>query len=252
MLNLPSNKINKKEKIIFNDFLNELQQEMSLEEIYELINSMFINKLSYDIVAIYIFENDKKFEIKNKIDKKIQLPKEIVNLKIVADFFKDKTLRIIKKKKIRNEFLELFNKVEKIKTTILVPLITNEHIYGIIWLAIKEDNKYKPDIINVNILVQMINCALGNLLLLKQVIIHNKELQSIAKAMRHDFANDLQSIAMVNELLLTTELNNDQARFVRLLGNAKDSATEKLMKIKQLKDKFEKEIDYTIGLSLNK
>ncbi|NHK30116.1 MAG: hypothetical protein FK730_02105 [Asgard group archaeon] len=250
---MPSNKIDKNNTAIFNEIFNEIQKEISPDKIYALIDTTFIDKTSYDFIAIYIYEDDSKFKIKNKVDKKLLLPKEITDSKIVIDYFKEKKLRIIKKKKKSDsEFSDLFIKIKKIKTTIFFPLIKNENIYGFIWLALKENNKYKPDYTFLNILLQLINCSLGNLLLFEIVKKHNKELQSIAKSMRHDFANDLQSIAMVNELLLTTELNNDQTKFVRLLGSAKDSATEKLSKIKQLKDKFDKEIDYTIGLSLNK
>jgi len=247
---LPSS--NKKENTFFNEFLNELQQDISIKEFYKLINSIFTDKFSFDYLAVYIFGNDNKFRIKHKMDKKLELPNEIDNLKIITSFFIENSLKFYKKKKFDGEIFDLFSKIKKIGSMILAPLIKKKHIYGFIWLAIREDNKYKPNLTIMNIIIQIINCYLSNMLLLEEVIKHNKELQEIAKAMRHDFANDLQSIAMVNELLLTTELNNDQRRFVRLLGNAKDSATEKLAKIKQLKEKFEKEIDYSIGLPLNK
>jgi hypothetical protein len=66
--------------------------------------------------------------------------------------------------------------------------------------------------------------------------------------MRHDFANDLQSIAMALELLTFTDLSEDQQKYVRILEKAKVSAVEKIRELKQLKIKYEKEIDPVIGI----
>jgi len=68
--------------------------------------------------------------------------------------------------------------------------------------------------------------------------------------MRHDFANDLQSLSMALELLATTNLSDDQEKYVKILEKSKNSAIEKLQELKQLKDKYEKNIDFFIGIPL--
>ena len=83
--------------------------------------------------------------------------------------------------------------------------------------------------------IKLLGSALSPLIYTK-LINENKnskidELTESLRQVRHDFANDIQSLALALELLASTELSEDQAKYLNILTNAKESAINRIIKL---------------------
>ena len=55
---------------------------------------------------------------------------------------------------------------------------------------------------------------------------------------------------MALELLAATDLIDEQKKYVRILEKSKVSAIEKLLELKQMKEKYEDDIELSLGIPL--
>ncbi|HUT81748.1 MAG TPA: GAF domain-containing protein [Candidatus Bathyarchaeia archaeon] len=250
-------RINNKEinaaKILY-DFTQTMQDINSLEDIYKKTIALFKNKLPYDLAIFYMFDFTEKLVVKEKsgIDVNSDMYSDSpTNLFLLQSRFNKQQLQIIEKWKDQKELQKLFFVSDIIQTVVLLPFITANRILGFLCIGLKSGYDFKD---NEKALLETIGYitvnSLRSYLLIEALNNHNQVLRNIAKNMRHDFANDIQTISLTIELFSVTELSDDQNKYLRLLNNAKNSAIEKLNELKSLKNKFDDEIEIVLGLPI--
>jgi len=237
---------------LFNEFLKVVGSVKTLEdfftEILEVLNIIF----PFDLITILTFNT-----ISQEINYKTT---NISPLKIKSKPLGDSStlVRIAKENGVKQlidwqkqKELQKLLEVQKIKSTIIIPLKTDKFIFGFLILGDMKNFEFSSDELKLfETLGYLISCNIDNFLTKENLNEQNIELKEVTRQMRHDFANDLQSIAMALELLASTDLNEDQQKYVKILDKAKISAVEKIRQLKQLKIKYETKVDPIIGIPI--
>ncbi len=239
---------------LFSGFSKTLGTADSLDEIFKETMAIFESNFTYDSIIIFVFDFTEKLQEKVKTGIKTvkQLPsKSLDNIKSLTEIFQEKGSKQIKKWQEEKELHTIFFDSNLIKSVLLIPLSSNNKIFGFITIGETTDYVFSEnEIILLETIGHLVSYNVHHFLFQENLQKQNNELKEITKRMRHDFANDLQSLSMALELLATTNLSDDQEKYVKILEKSKNSAIEKLQELKQLKDKYEKNIDFFIGIPL--
>jgi len=239
---------------LFSGFSKTLGTADSLDEIFKETMAIFESNFTYDSIIIFVFDFTEKLQEKVKIGIKTvkQLPsKSLDNIKSLTEIFREKGSKQIKNWQKEKELHTIFFDSDLIKSVLLIPLSSKNQIFGFITIGETTDYAFsEKEIILLETIGHLVSYNVCHFLFQENLQKQNNELKEITKRMRHDFANDLQSLSMALELLATTNLSDDQEKYVKILEKSKNSAIEKLQELKQLKDKYEKNIDFFIGIPL--
>ncbi len=240
-------------KILY-DFTQNMQDINSLEDIYKKTISLFKKELPYDLAIFYMFDFTEKLVAKEKsgIDVNSEAYSDSkIDLLFLQSNFKKQQLQIFNKWSEQKELQKLFFTSNIIHTVAVIPFITSNRILGFLCIGLKSNYVFQE---NEKALLETIGYitvnTLKSYLYIEALNNHNQILRKIARNMRHDFANDIQTISLTIELFTTTELSEEQKKYMRLLTNAKNSAIEKLDELKSMKNKFEDEIEIVLGLPI--
>ncbi|MHA1630972.1 MAG: GAF domain-containing protein [Candidatus Heimdallarchaeota archaeon] len=228
-----------------------LEQMENLEQLYAKAVEKLGESLLFDFIAIFMLNPEEKLEMKSMtgVEVKVQKKGKTIKKELFKKEFQDRQLKIYQRKD-KKEILQHFFQFINLQKIAIVPFITKNLLIGFLCVGTRKDAFTDDEKLLLEACAFSINFAITNLIIKEELLQQNLKLQTIAKNIRHDFANDLQSIGMTVELLLTTELSDEQNKFIRLLKNAKDSAVRRLQKFKELKNEFEKEISLPFGLNL--
>ncbi len=228
----------------------------SFDDIYNGCKIVFEKYLPYDSIIIFIFDFLENLQVKTKVGLEISIDESDSNPKkndLLKSLFNDKTMRSFHNWKGEMELQKIFFKSPQIMSVSIIPLISKNRILGFITIGNSAKYEFSEEENRIlQILSQMISYYVENLLFQEDLLKQNEVLKGITKQMRHDFANDIQSMAMAIELLTTTELSEEQEKFTRILNNSKNAAIEKLQELKRLKNKFEKKVELSLGLTIDK
>jgi len=239
---------------LFSGFTKTLGTANSLDEIFKEAMAIFESNFTYDSIIIFVIDFTEKLQEKVRTGIKTfkQLPtKSLDNIKSLKKITQEKSVRQIKNWQEEKELQTIFFDSDLIKSVLLIPLYSKNKIFG--FITIGETTEYafsENEIILHETIGHLVSFNISHFLFEKNMQKQNNELKEITKRMRHDFANDLQSLSMALELLATTNLSDNQKKYVRILEKAKNSVIEKLQELKQLKEKYEKDIDFLIGIPL--
>ncbi len=228
----------------------------SFDDIYNGCKIIFEKHLPYDSIMIFIFDFLENLQIKTKVGLEISIDKDDSNPnknKLLRSLFNDKTMRSFHNWKEEKELQKIFFKSPQLMSVSIIPLMSKNSILGFITIGNSTKYEFSEEENRLfQILSQMISYYVENLLFQENLLKQNEELKNITRQMRHDFANDIQSITMAIELLITTELSEEQEKFTKILNKAKNAAIEKLHELKRLKNKFEKNVELSLGLTIDK
>ena len=239
---------------LFSVYSKTLGIAKSLDEIFKETIAIFESNFSYDSINIFVIDFTEKLQEKVKTGNKTfkQLPsKSLDNIKSLTEIIQEKGSKQIKNWQEEKELHSIFFDSDLIKSVLLIPLFSNDQIFG--FIAIGETTDYtfsENEIILLETIGHLVSYNVYQFLFQENMQKQNNELKEITKQMRHDFANDLQSLSMALELLGTTNLSKEQEKYLRIIEKSKNSAIEKLQELKQLKEKFEKDVDFVIGIPL--
>ena len=178
---------------------------------------------------------------------------EDIDYSSLLDFFdsenKSKFTLWNKMKKLSQYIPEL----AKLGIVIVFPIISKIKLVGVIAVGNKKEQNISQekqsflDIIGAIINNQVIHSLYTGELTTR--VTHFKE---VMKSSRHNFANNLQSIALGLELLSSTNLTEEQQKFVKILTNAKNSAIKEIDDLRNMKNDLEREVEINIGLEFTK
>lgn len=239
---------------LFSGFSKTLGTANSLDEIFKKTMAIFGSNFIYDSIIIFVFDFTGKLQEKVKTGIKTfkHLPsKSLNNIKSLRKIIQEKRAKQIKNWQEEKELHTIFFDSDLIKSVLLIPLFSSNQIFGFITIGETIDYTFSEnEIILLETIGHLVSYNVCHFLFQENMQKQNNELKEITKRMRHDFANDLQSLSMALELLATTNLSDDQKKYLRILEKSKNSAIGKLQELKQLKDKYEKDVDFFIGIPL--
>ncbi|MCK5158485.1 MAG: hypothetical protein KAR08_04985 [Candidatus Heimdallarchaeota archaeon] len=239
---------------LFSGFSKTLGTANSLDEIFKKTMAIFESNFTYDSIIIFVIDFTEKMQekVKTGIRTFRHIPsKSLDNIKSLTEILQGKGVMQIKNWQEEKELQAIFFESDLIKSVLLIPLLSNKQIFGFITIGESSDYTFSDnEIILFETIGHLVSYNVCHFLFQENMQKQNNELKEITKRMRHDFANDLQSLSMALELLATTNLSDDQEKYVRILEKSKNSAIVKLQELKQLKDKYEKDVDFFIGIPL--
>jgi len=242
----------KNDVAILFELIKTLEATETLDHLFSVAIQQLESYLDYNLIAILMFDAEENLEMKHCSNMEVKQGEknQIKDKELFKKEFQEKQLKIYYRKQ-NKELLKTFFLPKSVKKVVIAPFITKNRLVGFLCLGKHDDSPISDE---EKLLLEAcafsISFTINNLIVRKELTKQNKKLQIIAKKIRHDFANDLQSIGMTIELLLTTELSDEQSKFIRLLKNAKDSAVRRLKEFKELKNEFEKEVQTPYGLIL--
>ena len=227
----------------------ETVQEICIQSI-EIIKNLDL----YDASTISIFNQEGILKLKSGygFDSDVKESSGDIDYSILLNLFSECKLVEIKDWKTKNSLHQYFPELTKLSCVGLFPIIYQEKLIGVFSIGYKNPTKLVPIQARfLNIAGNIISNYLIHNLFLKNQKSHIKELQEVLKSTRHNFANDLQSITLGLELISTTNLSEEQEKFVRILNNAKISAIKKIDDLRSMKNDLERDVEINIGLKLN-
>ncbi|MBD3189517.1 MAG: GAF domain-containing protein [Candidatus Heimdallarchaeota archaeon] len=196
--------------------------------------------LDYDMAVLYLLGEKGLCFIKTtgELEERELQTQKILNEKL----FKNSSPLIYEAGFQESTISQQFDELQDIASVILIPLLNKKGLQGILACASKERHSFSSqELLITQIIADALNSRISILLYQEFLEQNNKELRSITKRMRHDFANDIQALALGMELLATTELNKEQKKYVEILDKSITSATKKLRELKELKKKVERD-----------
>jgi transcriptional regulator with GAF, ATPase, and Fis domain len=227
----------------------ETVQEICIQSI-EIIKNIEI----YDASTISIFNQKGILKLKAGFgfDNKVKKPTEGIDYTKLLDSFSKKKLIKIMDWKTKKTLHHYFPELSKLSSVGLFPIINNNRLIGVITIGYNNPTKLTSNQERfLNIIGNIISNYLINNIFLNKLKSQITQLQEVMKATRHNFANDLQSITLGLELISTTNLTEEQQKFIRILNNAKISAVKKIEDLRSMKNDLEREVEIDIGLKLN-
>ncbi len=237
-----------------NEIAKTLQVCNTSQKLMEETIKVIQDCLFYDAVTIHIFNLEQKLQLRANFG--INIQKEIEKTKtqdydIIIDNLSEQKLFIYQNWTKRPKHNKLLPEFVKFKSVAIAPVIFKKNILGLITVGYRKKEKFSHDEMlffeNISILV---STSIGNMILQENFQKRVNELQDTIKHIRHDFANDVQSIALALELLSSAELSEDQRKYIRILNKATDSSITKITELKRLKIQHEQNVEIGIGLPI--
>ena len=246
-----------KEKNYF-QFLSKLSEsitrENTIQKSCEEIMKSIHDTLFYDLATIHLFNIEGKLQLRANfgIGTQNENRNQELNLEIFKKKFGEKgKVLFIRDWNNETELKDYFIELHGVKSLAVLPLIFSVYLVGIICVGYKKTHEFKiTEIKTLEITSVIISEFMGSEIIIREAKDRLDNLSTLTKSMRHDFANDIQSIALALELISSTNLTQDQQKYIRILNNAKNSAIEKLTELKNLKQKHESDINSILGLYL--
>ncbi|MHA1503727.1 MAG: hypothetical protein ACTSPT_00895 [Candidatus Heimdallarchaeota archaeon] len=227
----------------------ETVQDISIQSI-EIIKNLEI----YDTSTISIFNEEGILKLKSGYgyDSDVKEPSEDIDYTNLLELFSESKFVKIMDWKTNQTLRPYFPELSELSCVGLFPIIDQEKLIGIFTIGYKNPTKITP--IKERFL-NIIGCIISNYLIynlfLNNLKSHITHLQDVMKSTRHNFANDLQSITLGLELISSTNLTEEQEKFVKILNNAKISSINKIDDLRSMKNDLEREVEINIGLKLN-
>jgi Rps23 Pro-64 3,4-dihydroxylase Tpa1-like proline 4-hydroxylase len=237
---------NDKESLLklVNSFLTAEDNQMILQSINDYLKA--------EIVSYYHIDEANNLRLLANIGYTSSNENQVLNEKWLdlkkPELFENE-IAIFEDRKKEQELQPIFSEFTNQSTVILLPLVFKRHLCGIMLFGYSQPiqlTNQQKQIIGIIRNLMNPNLIAGNIInnLQEKITFYQK----IMKDIRHDFANDLQSLALAIELLNTTQLNEEQQKYLGVLTKAKDKAVERIMELKKLKNK-EEEVN-SLGLLL--
>ena len=245
----------KKLSVCLNELVKSLLDCTTLQKITEITVESIKEHLFFDIVAFYLFTQEQKLQLRANFGLDLSIEDEPNDLtdEFILENFTKKGVYVFYNWPEKKEHNQLFPKLKDILTIAVVPLIYKNTLLGFLSIGFRSEKKFIHDeLLFFETLGLYLGELIGNFLINSNYQKHITELSSVLKYVRHDFANDIQSIALALELLQSTELNEEQQKYVRILNKAKDSSINRIKELKQLKQKHEEEVTVGIGIIIKK
>ncbi|HUU78914.1 MAG TPA: GAF domain-containing protein [candidate division Zixibacteria bacterium] len=240
-------------------FLNRLTESLnygnSIQKSCEEIILIIKNCLYYNLATIHLFNEKGKLQLRGNFGIDIFPEKELidkVDFRLLAEKFEKQQKPIFFTAwKEEKELSTIFIEFKKLRSIAILPIIFNKRLLGTIGVGYLNKHEFGiSEIRTLEVTAKLISDFLGMYILHTYYQKQVDELNRIIKMVRHDFANDIQSISLALELLTPSELNDNQQKYISILNNAKNSAIKKLTELKGLKEKHEKTIEINIGIPL--
>ncbi len=237
-----------------NELAKKVQTCKTTQKLTEETVKVIQKHLFYDAVVVHLFNVDLKLQLRANyginIQKEIE-QKKTLDYNIIIENLSVQKLYIYQDWIKRTEYHKLIPELTGFQSVAITPLIFKRRILGLVTIGYRKKQSFSHDEIiffeNVSILT---STSIGNLILQTNFQKRVDELQDTIKHIRHDFANDIQSIALALELLSTAELSEDQKKYIRILNKAKDSSITKITELKRLKIQHEENVDIDIGIPI--
>lgn len=238
--------------------LNELAKALQVcnttQKLTEETVKVIQDYLFYDAVVVHLFNLEQELQLRANYGINIQKENEKIEKQkhdSIIENLSEQKLFIFQDWIKRTEYHKLLPELDGFKSVAIAPLIFKKRILGMVTIGYRKKQNFSHDEIilfeNISILV---STSIGNLILQENFQKRVDELKDIIKHIRHDFANDVQSIALALELLSPAELPEGQKKYLRILNKAKDSSINRIMELKRLKTQHEKSVDIDIGIPL--
>lgn len=234
-------------------FLTELEVLERLCELYQHLGEMGSSKevivkttnkmkewLLFDAIAIYLLDKKKVFFM--KVNSELQEHELSSPNPFDIDLFERHSPLIYEQWLQESKFSQRLIELQNFTSVVLLPWITKDKLQGVVAYATQNRHSFsQQEVVIMKIVSHSLKSIIDCLLYQEFLEKNNEQLKGITKKMRHDFANDIQAIALGLELLSTTELDEEQEKYVKILDKSKTSATKKLLELKKLKKEVEKD-----------
>ena len=208
----------------------------------------------FDASTISIFNDEGILKLKSGYGyiSDVKEPSSDIGYTALLELFPENKWVILAEWKIKKTLPKNFPELSKLNTIALFPIINDKKLIGVITVGYKKPTKFSVEKMRfLNTIGYIISNYLISLLYLNDLKSHLAHLQEVIKSMRHNFANDLQSITLGLELISSTNLTEEQQKFVRILNNAKTSAIKRIADLRSMKSDLEREVKINIGLKLD-
>jgi hypothetical protein len=234
------------------EIVSELIQEIgTTETVTEFVRTTIKNLKKYlplDFLQIYYISTDNLISKSSSFNGLEEVDFSTAEFKtILQKYFTANELKFYKNDTLQPDLLELIDKKETMSSIVAFqPLISKGQLLGIIIFGLEKSvveikQEFKIALKNI---IEFIETMLFNRLQIERLSKENEVFRGQTKKMRHDFANDLQSISLTIELLDGTDFTDDQKKYLDILNRAIDKANEKIRlmkKQKRMMDEKEKE-----------
>lgn len=242
-----------KEKIdtlnILNDFLN-LSFTATVQELCDWSINLIKDNYDFEITTISIFNNNSQLQLYAHFG--LTNPKQsLLKTEFYRKLFLEGKQKSFNNKKIEEEIVEGFPWAKKNVTNIIQPIIYQNQVLGFLTVGYKDKKRIgekKQKIIAIIALI--LGSKIGSIIQSQSFTEKIDALTDITRKMRHDFANDIQSLSLSLELFSSTDLTEEQQKYFRIMETAKKSAIEKITELKKIKQKYEQEKSFKIGFQL--
>jgi len=237
-----------------NDLVKTLLECTTLQKLSEETIRVIREHLFYDVIVLYLFNQEEKLQLRANhginITEEIEHP-ELLDTSFILENLSERKMFIFQDWPNKKEYNQFFPGTTEFQSLAIIPLFYKNYILGFLCIGYRKKQKFTHEemILFENIGI-FFGERIGNLVHQTNYQRRVDELNEVIKRVRHDFANDIQSIALALELIQSTELDEDQEKYVRILNNSKDSTINRIKELKKLKKKHEDEV--TIGFGLYK
>lgn len=227
----------------------ETVQDICIQSI-EIIKQMQV----YDASTISIFNDEGILKLKSGYgyESDVKGSSEDINYNDLIELFSEKKFVKIMDWNAKQNLHQYFPELKKLSCVGLFPIINDNKLIGVFTIGCQNPTKLTSTKERVlNTIGNIVGNNLIYILYLNNLKSQNAHLQEVMKSTRHNFANDLQSITLGLELISSTNLSEEQEKFVRILNNAKISAIKKIDDLRSMKNDLEREVEIDIGLKLD-
>ncbi|MFW9922100.1 MAG: hypothetical protein ACFFDW_02300 [Candidatus Thorarchaeota archaeon] len=230
-----------------NSLVQLFYEDRTLQKICEVSIEIIKNNLRFDLGTLRLFNYDNKLLLRANFGLSSFEAHEI-SLDNVIKLFPDGNAKYIHDDTNFIELRESFNEISSGSSFIINPIIFRKQVIGFLTVGYNSPHKFSSqEMLSINLYTNIFGCNLARKLLIENFQSQTDKLKEITKQLRHDFANDIQSIALALELLTPTDLTEEQQKYVKILNNAKQSAIDKISDLRSQKQNYEKDIIIDFG-----
>ncbi|MHA1125231.1 MAG: hypothetical protein ACTSO7_04930 [Candidatus Heimdallarchaeota archaeon] len=236
------------------ELLRILPEKETVQDICIQSIKIIKNLQEYDASTISIFNEKGIFKLKSGYgyESNVKEPSKETDYTNLLKLFSESKLVKIADWNTKQSLHLYFPELSELSCVGLFPIMDQKKLYGVFTIGCEKPTKLTPTkerfLSTVGFIIN--NYLIYNLFL-NNLKSHTAHLQEVLKSTRHNFANDLQSITLGLELIASTNLSDEQQKFVRILNNAKISSIKKIDDLRSMKNDLEREVEIDIGLKFD-